>query len=217
MKISEERDIKKRLLLAGRQVFADFGLNNAKVRHICDLAEANVAAVSYHFGSKEKLYMSVLEEYLKDRNNRYPLDAGITEQSSPEERLRAYIRGFLYKILGNTLPNGDPLEKGLGRCVTQELLEPSKHFNELSEQHFKPCFNLLVDIIRCLAPEFDAINASRCASSIIGQCVLFDFTKKSISQMIPELALETGNIETIMEFIIDFSLGGIEHLRNKQK
>ncbi len=217
MKISDETDIKERLLLAGRQVFAEFGLKNAKVRHICDLAEANVAAVSYHFGSKEKLYICVIEDYLKDRNIRYPLDAGITEQSSPEDRLRAYVRGFLYKILGNILQNGDPLEKGLGRCVTQELLEPSRHFNELSEQHFKPCFNLLVDIVHCMAPELDDVNSSRCASSIIGQCVLFDFTKKSISQMIPELALETGNIETIMDFIIDFSLGGIEHLRNKHK
>lgn len=207
-----ETGTKARLLQAGRKVFAENGLKNATVRDICTLAGANVASVNYHFGGKEKLYVSVLQDYLEQENRRNPRDLGVDAHSSPTQRLRAYVRSFLLQTLGD----GTPENERLGKLLTQEFIEPSQFFGEIFERHCRPTHNMLLDIVRQLVPEADAATVSRCASSIIGQCVLFDYAKEAISRMNPDLALKASNIEHITDFIMQFSLGGIERIRSAQ-
>ncbi len=213
VKITRDQDTKLRLLVAARRVFAEHGLKNATVRDICELAGANVAAVSYHFGGKEELYVAVLQAYMQDMQNLYPRDEGVTAQSGPEERLRAYIRSFLLQTLGD----GDPVNDGLGRLLTREFIEPSRHFGELFDRQCRPTHEYLLGIVRQCLPGADETTVSRAASSIIGQCVLFDFAGEAIVRMNPELALGAGNIEALTDFIMEFSLGGLERLRMKQR
>jgi len=204
-----ENGTKARLLQAGRKVFAQHGLQNATVRDICGLAEANVAAVNYHFGNKEKLYLAVLQDYIERENARNPRDGGVTEKSTPEERLRIYVRSFLLQTLGD----GDKENDRLGKLLTLEFIEPSQYFGELFERHCRPTHRLLLDIVRLLLPGVDENTVSRCASSIIGQCVLFDFAKEAMFIMTPELTLKASNIEYCTDFIMEFSLGGIARIR----
>ena len=53
---------KARLLEAAGEEFAEKGFELARVRAICERAGANLAAVNYHFGDKEQLYVEVLRE-----------------------------------------------------------------------------------------------------------------------------------------------------------
>jgi AcrR family transcriptional regulator len=212
MKTPNDSGTKARLLQAARHVFAERGLKNATVRDICDRAEANVAAVCYHFGSKEELYVAVLKDYMEREERRHPRDQGLTPESTPVERLRAFVRSNLLQILGD----GDPVDERLGRRLTQEIIEPSQYFGVIFDRYCRKAHNLLLDIVRLLLPGADEITVSRCASSIIGQCVLFDFAKEAIPLVTPEMELKADNIEVITDFIMDFSLGGIERLRSRQ-
>ena len=207
-KSTPQHGTKDRLLQAGRQVFGLHGLKNATIREICDIAQANVAAVCYHFGSKEELYVAVLKDYLEREERRHPRDKGVTPQSPPEERLRVYVHSFLLQIVGD----GDPVNERLARRLTQEIIEPSQHFAEIFERHCRPTHDMLLDIVRAMLPGQEESTVSRCASSIIGQCVLFDFAKEAITRMTPELELKASNIESITHFIMDFSLGGIRQI-----
>jgi AcrR family transcriptional regulator len=51
-----------RLLEAGRKLFSEKGFDGASVRAITQHASANLAAITYHFGSKQRLYTAVLEQ-----------------------------------------------------------------------------------------------------------------------------------------------------------
>jgi AcrR family transcriptional regulator len=51
---------RERLLRSATELFARSGYRGASVRRICDLANANPGAVSYHFGGKRQLYRAVL-------------------------------------------------------------------------------------------------------------------------------------------------------------
>ena len=60
-----EQSTKKRLIEAAGSLFADKGFKETTVRDICEQAGANVAAVNYHFGDKEKLYGEVINLIIK--------------------------------------------------------------------------------------------------------------------------------------------------------
>ena len=49
---------KDRLLEAAGEEFAEKGFECARIRAICERAQANIAAVNYHFGDKEQLYVA---------------------------------------------------------------------------------------------------------------------------------------------------------------
>jgi TetR/AcrR family transcriptional regulator, regulator of cefoperazone and chloramphenicol sensitivity len=204
---------KERLLSAATQVFADRGFKETTVREICALAGANLAAVNYHFGSKDKLYSAVLENFLSSAFSRFPVDVGVGPDSPIEERLKAYIRGLLYRLLGD----GDPLYKKLGKLLTAEFLEPSDYFDTLSERYIGPTYEALQHIVRELLPGAVEEIVHRCAGSIVGQCLLFDHAKGIIQRMCPELALEAGSLDRAADFIAEFSLGGIARLRSGGK
>jgi AcrR family transcriptional regulator len=55
------QETRTRLLDAAEQLFAERGLDAVSVRDITELADANTAAIHYHFGSKQDLITAVLE------------------------------------------------------------------------------------------------------------------------------------------------------------
>jgi len=209
MESPEDCCTKARLLRAGRKVFAERGLKNATVQEICELAQANGASVNYHFGGKEKLYTSVLEDYFMEMEKRHPRDRGMTPQSTPEQRLRAFISAVLWQTLGD----GDPVNERLGKRFLRELIEPTETFVDFLARHCRPKFDYLSSIVRELLPGLGEADMALCASSIFGQCVYFNLAKETGIRVMPDLALNTGSIEGITDFIMEFSLGGIERLR----
>lgn len=62
--IAGDADIKIRILLAAKKLFAQYGFEKTTVRQICEEAGANVALVSYHFGGKENMFGALFEKFL---------------------------------------------------------------------------------------------------------------------------------------------------------
>ena len=54
-------ETRQRLLEAGLDIFGRLGFEGATTRQIVDQAGANLAAINYHFGSKEGLHIAVAE------------------------------------------------------------------------------------------------------------------------------------------------------------
>lgn len=52
--------VRQRILTAARELFAERGYEGTSVRDITARAKANLAAITYHFGSKEALFHTVL-------------------------------------------------------------------------------------------------------------------------------------------------------------
>ena len=96
---SADLDTRRRLLHAAAEVFAEHGYRAATVREICAKAGANVAAVNYHFGDKARLYQEVFEGLIGEALGKYPPDMGLGPNPTPEERLEAFVRSFLLRVL----------------------------------------------------------------------------------------------------------------------
>ncbi|HEX9728329.1 MAG TPA: TetR/AcrR family transcriptional regulator [Gemmatimonadales bacterium] len=81
-----------RLVSEGRKLFAEKGFSGASVREITGAANANLGAITYHFGSKLALYHAILEEAFTDLATR--TEAAAHAAANPEERIEAIVRAF---------------------------------------------------------------------------------------------------------------------------
>src|SRR5271154_1357513 len=89
---------RRQLLEAAGEVFAELGFRNATVRAICLRAGANVAAINYHFGDKETLYIEVLRYAHGKALAKHPLLLDVPETAAPEKKLRAFIHSLLLRV-----------------------------------------------------------------------------------------------------------------------
>src|SRR5215472_7846744 len=61
-------DTKSRLLGVAERLFADQGFDGVSVRQLTAAAGVNLAAVNYHFGSKEGLLSAIFEQRCRPMN-----------------------------------------------------------------------------------------------------------------------------------------------------
>ena len=128
-------DTKTKLLDAAESLFAQEGVHRASLRSITQAAEANLAAVHYHFGSKEALVREVLARRLGPLNaaRLELLDKVEREHDKPplEEILRAFIQPALEMM---------QQERGghaFARFVSRTFSEPDEEFRDLVMSQFR--------------------------------------------------------------------------------
>ncbi|MFE4709809.1 MULTISPECIES: TetR family transcriptional regulator [unclassified Paenibacillus] len=85
-------DMKLRILLAAKKLFARQGYDGTSVRQICEEAGANVALVSYYFGGKENLLRAIFEQFFS--GNRIKDSGDLL--SHPVEGLTLLIREIIF-------------------------------------------------------------------------------------------------------------------------
>lgn len=90
------QEIRERLVEAARELFARDGFDAASVRDITARAHANLGAITYHFGSKEALYHTVIERFATPLADR--LAAISVEPRPPLERLATAMWTFMDHI-----------------------------------------------------------------------------------------------------------------------
>lgn len=94
-------DAKRRLLDAAEPLFAERGFDAVSVRDVTQLAKANVAAVNYHFGSRDGLIALVVSRHLTPIHEERIARLDGLEKKFPgkvvplEELLDAYARPLI--------------------------------------------------------------------------------------------------------------------------
>jgi AcrR family transcriptional regulator len=97
---SVDTDTATRLRAAGRRIFARRGYEGAPLRVITREARANLGAVGYHFGSKERLYEAVVDGALAPLRDR--VTAAAAQSGTPLEKIEAVVRAFFAHLSENS-------------------------------------------------------------------------------------------------------------------
>src|SRR5579862_9119721 len=116
-----------RLLEAAAETFAQLGFRNTTVREICRRAGANIAALHYHFGGKERMYAAVLADTAQKALDQYPIGGGAAPDAPAEARLEAFIRNYLERLLDEGRP------AWFGQLFAREMFEPTAALDRLAE------------------------------------------------------------------------------------
>ena len=204
--VERHPDTRQRLLDAAGEVFAAHGFRQATVREICHQASANIAAVNYHFRDKEGLYVEVLREAQRAAHAKYPSTLGLGPDATPEQRLHAYVRSSLLRVLDP----GRPAWHGV--LMAREMVEPTAALDVLIEESVRPRHALLMVILRDLVgADVPEERLRLCAQSIIGQCVYYFYGRYVLTRLQPPEQREPFDVERLADHITEFSLGAMRH------
>ena len=83
---------RERLLEAACALFAERGWHGTRVQDVCRAADANIAAVNYHFGGKEGLYRAVWDRALADAVDADGIGLSSLSADADREWLYKYVR-----------------------------------------------------------------------------------------------------------------------------
>lgn len=197
------------LLAAAGRVFAEHGFAAATVRAICAAAGANVAAVNYHFGSKDRLYLEVLRAGFQRARRRYPEDFGLNPDATAAERLHAFVRSLLFRLFD---PSPDACHWPL---LAREMIEPTAALDALVAEQVRPMAGLMQAIIaELLGPAAPREQIRRAACSLVGQCLFYRHARAVVTRVFPEQGFAPADLETLARHITRFSLAGLRALRD---
>jgi TetR/AcrR family transcriptional regulator, regulator of cefoperazone and chloramphenicol sensitivity len=198
-------DTQRRIIEAAGEIFADSGYRHTTIRLISDRAKVNVAAINYHFGGKKNLYLAVLKYWRARAFEKYPFDPSDHSTGSPEERLTAFIRVLLFRVL----------DEGEGsrfaRLMTQEFIQPTESLDMIVEETMRPFFAFLSATVRqLLKGERPEQTVVLCCASIVGQVFQFYFGRHVMRRLLNRDSLDREEIEMVADHIARFSLHALE-------
>ena len=202
---SNDLDTKReRIIDVAGEMFAKRGFDATTVRDICQAAEANIAAVNYYFGDKQRLYIEAVVRAHRWRMDRVTLPDWTTD-TPPEQKLADFIKTFIRRV------RTGPDDTWHTRLIMREIGNPSDACAELVQSSIKPQFEILLSILHEMLPaERDHEKLRLTAFSIVGQCLFYHFADPVIRNLLDAEQYNVLDVEKLAKHICDFSLSAIK-------
>ncbi|MEU5023225.1 TetR/AcrR family transcriptional regulator [Streptomyces milbemycinicus] len=162
-----------RLLDAAERLFGEHGFAATSLRTVTVAADANVAAVNYHFGSKEGLLRAVVERAMAAVNGERlclleELRASGDRQPTVEELVRAFV------MTGARLVERSG-ERGMSvaRFLGQVMSEPDPAIRRLFAAEVGPAEGQYLDALRAALPQLPAAEVAFRFRAMVGLLGLY--------------------------------------------
>jgi AcrR family transcriptional regulator len=131
--IKPQHETRTRILDAAEELFMQHGFEGTSMRLLTAKAGVNLAAVNYHFGSKDALIEAVFRRRLDPMNTERVAALERLENPSAEDIIRAFV-GPSLRLIEDAKGGGRNFIRLLGRTYT----EPAKTIRALIGQMYAP-------------------------------------------------------------------------------
>ena len=150
---TDQRATKDKILDAAEERFADEGFGTS-LRAITSHAGVNLAAIHYHFGSKEALIEALFKRRLEPLNHERlelldRLESSPETASSLEKILEAFV-GPLLRLYGHEHPCGEPC---VIRLFGRILAHPSEDLQRLFMGQFRQIADRFIEAFKRALPD----------------------------------------------------------------
>lgn len=128
MKINKDNihETKNLIINCAGELIAKYGYAKVTSKSICEKAKVNIAAINYHFGSRDKLYIEVLKEVHKYIINMNELNNLYLSNLSSKEKLENFIDIFVENLLDE--------EKWYIKVWSREIISSSPFISQILSQ-----------------------------------------------------------------------------------
>ncbi len=160
---------KDRLLDAAEQLFGDKGITATSLRDVTALANANLASVNYHFGSKDSLLAAVFERRFRPMNDRRleMLSGFEAEGGERPVSLEQILWAWLEPPFHMRHESGGAGERYM-RVVSRVYADPTHSIHELFLQQFETVRERFHDALARVLPTVSSYEITRRMHYCIG-------------------------------------------------
>ncbi|MBE9605142.1 TetR family transcriptional regulator [Acetobacteraceae bacterium H6797] len=141
-----------RILAAALEAFAERGFDGASLKEITDRAGANIAAVNYHFRSKDQLIRQVLDRFLGEINQGRlaALEACMAAAGPEGPTIESLVEALIRPMVSLSRDKRD------GRAIVRLLLQvralPRAVTNSIVASQFDPVHARFIEALNQAAP-----------------------------------------------------------------
>jgi AcrR family transcriptional regulator len=142
------------ILDTAERLFAEKGLDATSVRDITGAAGVNLGAITYHFGTKQKLIEAMFNRHFGPFAQRTLKMIDEAEQKAGQKpaRIEALLEALMRPIFEGSFCAGKrnvPFMRLMGRCQS----EPSPEIQRLIRSHVQPGFSRFMTAVHRVLPE----------------------------------------------------------------
>lgn len=189
------------LQVAGR-LFAEKGFDRTTSREICLAAGTNMAAVNYHFGSRDGLYEAVLVEAHDQLMRLDALEAIGRSGDTPQERLRSLMALLSQRAVAQEAP------WGLRVLVHELMVAPSPHLAALLRKAVLPKVQILMTIVAAtlhLPADHPAVQRSMVL--LLMPCIMMTVAPRGwLGQIVPAVC---DDPQGLLDDMTSYALAGL--------
>ena len=146
--VKPQHETRTRILDAAEELFMQHGFEGTSMRHLTSRAGVNLAAVNYHFGSKDALIEAVFRRRLDPMNAERIAALDRLEDPSPEDIIRAFVSPGL-RMIEDAKGGGRNFIRLLGRTYS----EPAKTIRALIGQMYAPAMERYKNALERALPQ----------------------------------------------------------------
>jgi len=147
-------ETRERILNAAERLFALRGIASTSMRALTRAAGVNLAAVHYHFGSKEALLDAVIERRAEPLNaaRNLALDRHLADCAQDRPDVEQVLRAFLEPVVEKLLRS--PAEgQHLPRLIARVEAQPPEILEALYRKHFGAVSRRFIEAFQHALPE----------------------------------------------------------------
>lgn len=193
-----------------REVFSEKGYRDATVEDICSQAKSNIAAINYHFGSKDELYAQVWRGAFDEANEAYPPEGGLGPEAPAEDRLC----GTIHSLVGKLVDRGRIGHAG--KLLVREMTNPTDVIEHVKNDALRPMQERMGRLMReLLGPGASEEQIHLCGMSVVHQCLAIGI-RLFTGKIPPHVRFDAPTdqlVKTLSDHIARFSLAGIKTIR----
>jgi AcrR family transcriptional regulator len=202
--VGNTADTKERILDAAEELFADVGYDATYMRDVAKRARLLLGLITYHFGTKEKLFEEVIARRAEELNAKRRQALGLLVNPTVEEILEAYQHPYLELMLG-----GDDGWHSYGRLIAQ--IGQSDRWAKLSAKHFSKLGHAVIEQLMKAEPRLSWSQAVHGYVHLVS--VMFGvFATSGLLDIFSDGSLHSADITAAYNSMIHFVAGGIRSL-----
>lgn len=211
------RDTKDKILDAAEGLFADQGFAATSLRQITAEAKVNLAAVNYHFKSKEALLSAVIERTLAPINRRRMelLDEVEANSNGRRPGLESVVRAFVRPAFEARSANAESM-RHFPRLMARVMAEPGDWAAPVMLPALHAITNRFMPIFQKAMGVENRTTVLWGAQFTIG-CMTRCLTAPEFIHTITGEILQHESMEQTLDRVVCFIVGGMRALAKREK
>lgn len=195
----DDPEARAKILAAAEPLFAEHGFAGVGIRQIATAAGSSGAMIHYYFGSKEGLYLAIIENAAA--TVRGLISDAMQSATSLEERLTRFAKAYAGYIFGHPY---------LARILLREMLAGGQRFMKVAPRYVATNYGMIREAMRegVRGGELRQLDLDLAPISFLGMIIVFQLIRPIIAHGMGNIQFDEGFIDRLAAHTVELFLHG---------